>query len=512
MSFLYNNVAALTVAAVASVLVWLFGGTRGDLLPSVVPWLFFLMVEVLFCFPQQHANESIYEARTRVWRAMKKGPVVWVSLGLLLLLLIPFVNNGLCPSCDARAIARGVSPRPPVPILPFCVNRLDHLNVVLWFVVTLPALIIVRHGLTSHGKRMVLQLIVWNGVAVAALGFIQVAAGAPGPLWHGEIFQDGQPHSFFATFGYPNMAGDYFTTLFGLSVALWRDRYEQFRKERALQVAADDADAHVVQFWQRHYFLIPAVIFFFAALNTLSRAAIILVTLTAVLYFAHTLVVLLSRMKKVRRVTVGMWSLVVFGLLVFFACLFMPESVQKEIKTIETTGMLDRVTGKGEHHTSAAAALWQDHLLFGCGGWGYAHLGIFKVKSSERQRASLTIGGVNVHNDHLQFLTEHGFVGFGAMAAIVILLLTPVYAGWKRLVEECRFKKGKELPPKPIQIFVLPAPVFIILVTILSTFIHAFSDCPLRSPAILILYFVSMAAVSGFMPKRELTAEHHHHH
>lgn len=511
MSFLYNNVTVVTVAMVASVMTWLFGGTRGDLLPSVVPWLSFFMIEVLFCFPQRHRNESTYEARARVWHRLKRDSVAWISLGLLLLLLIPFVNNGLCPNCDAKLIATGVSPRPPIPFLPFCVSRLDHLNVVLWFMIALPALLLVRHGMTRRGKRMVLQLIVWNGAAVALVGFVQAATGASGPLWTTTSNLSSRPGSFFATFGYPNMAGDYFTTLFGLSVALWRNRCDYLRQERAVLAAADEADGQKVSFWSYHYFLIPAALFFFAALNTLSRAAIILVTSTAILYFVHMLISLLSRMKKARRVIVGMWSVLAFCLFAFFAWLFMPSNIQKEMHTLETTSMLDRVTGKGEHHSSTATALWQDHFLFGCGGWGYSHLGLLKLKPEDRRRAA-TIGGANVHNDHLQFLAEHGLVGFGAMMAIALMLLAPVYFGWKQLIKECRFKKGKDLPPKPVQVFVLPAPVFIILVTILATFIHAFSDCPLRSPAILMLYFVSMAALPGFMPKPADSGRHHHHH
>ena len=90
----------------------------------------------------------------------------------VVLLLIPFVNNGLCTSCDAALIAQGVSPKPPLPFLPFCVNRMDHLNVVLWFMVVLPSLVIVHHALARRGKRLVIELIVWNGVAMAIFGFM----------------------------------------------------------------------------------------------------------------------------------------------------------------------------------------------------------------------------------------------------------------------------------------------------------------------------------------------------
>ena len=119
-----------------------------------------------------------------------------------------------------------------------------------------------------------------------------------------------------------------------------------------------------------------------------------------------------------------------------------------------------------------------------------------------------TVGGANVHNDHLQFLVEHGLVGFGGMVAIVVLLLWPIVKQWRATVRDLRFKKSKDLPPRPIAVFALPAPAFFILLTALATVIHAFSDCPLRSCAVLDLFFISLAALPGFMPKQE----HHHHH
>lgn len=515
MSFLYNNIAVLTVVAVASAMGWLFGGARGDLLAPVAPWLFVLMVEVIICYPQRHRGETTYEARARVWRTLLRSPLVWLSCGLLLLLAIPFVNSGLCTGCDAALIAQGCDPEPLIPFLPFCVSRLDHLNVVHWFMIVLPSVILVCHCLTRRGKRLAIQLLVWNGVAMAVFGFVQSASGASGPFWTGEE----NKCYFFSTFGYPNMAGSYFTALFGLAMALWRDWSEQIRlEELALdpsELAGSDAKKYG-RFWRRHYFLMPAVVLFFAALNTLSRAAIILVTSTAVVYFAHTLVIILSRMRRSRRVVVGVWSLVVFGLIIFFATISMPDKMKREVDTLGSVEVLDRVTGKGQYHVPVATSIWKDHLLFGVGGWGYKHFCTDKMKELEIPLRQLQgLGGANVHNDHLQFLAEHGLVGFGMMLAILVLLIRPVARQWRVMVQESRFKKGKDLPPKPIPIFALPAAPFFILVAVSAVMIHAFGDCPLRSCAVLDLVFISLAALPGFMPKqqeRERQEHHHHHH
>ena len=511
MSFLYNNIAAIVVAAVASIVAWLFGGARGDLLLPVVPWLFALMVEVILCYPQRHHGETTYEARSRVWHELKRSKLVWISCGLLALLLIPFINNGLCTGCDAALIAQGHSPEPPFSFLPFCVDRLDHLNVVLWFMVVLPSVIAVHPCLTRRGKRLVIELIVWNGAALAVLGFVQGAMDAPGPFW--QTLEGGKRSGdFFSSFGYPNMAGDYFVTLFGLAVALWRDRCEQLRREDAgkdpSELSGSDAKKRG-RFWRRHYFLMPATVFFFAALNTLSRAAIILVAASALVYFAHTLVIILSRMRRSRRVFVGVWSLVVFGLVVFFATITMPNKMRKELNTLDTLGTLDRVTSRAQYHGTVAPAIWKDHPLFGVGGWGYAHFCTDKMKELNIPTRELQrVGGANVHNDHMQFLVEHGLVGFGAMVAIAILLLWPVVRQWYAMARDMRFKKGKDLPPKPVSIFVLPAPVLFSLLTAVCTVIHAFGDCPLRSCAVLDLFYISLAALPGFMPK----VEYRHHH
>jgi len=502
MSYLTNNAAVIAVAAVASLMAWMFGGTCGNLLVPVVPWLFVLLLEILCCFPQRQPGETTYDARERVWREMKRDPVFLVSVLLMVLLLIPFVNTALCPVCDQVAIARGASARPPVPFLPYCVNRMDHLNVVLWFAVALPSLLAVRHCMNRAGKRLVLEMIVWNGAALAVLGFVQSAMGAPGPLWNAESGLNPiyRVQEFFSTFGYANMAGDYFTTLFGISVALWRDRYEVVREE-----VRAGMDGHAPQgkertlFWSKNYFLIPATIFFFAALNTLSRAAIMLVTMTAVVYFLHTFVYFLARMHKARRVKAGVWSLLVLGLIAFCAVTFMPSDLQREVDTLDTRQVLNRVSGKQQCSVRVATAIWKDNLLFGCGGWGYTHFCMPKMTKDER-KALDGPGSMNVHNDYLQFLAEHGTVGFAAMVAIALLLFWPVGEDWMKLIRQARFAKPRDAPPRPVQIFALPAPVFCILTTTVATIIHAFGDCPLRSPAVLSLFFISLAALPGFMP------------
>lgn len=502
MSFLVSNAAPIAVAAVVSALGWMFGGARGSVLVPVMPWLIVFMAEIVLCFPQRHANETTFDARSRVWREIKRDPLTWVVFGLLMLLLVPFINNGLCVDCDADQIAQGIDPSPPVAFLPFCVNRFDHLKVVMWFFTAMTAVIAVRHCLASRGKRLVLALVVWNGAILSLLGFVQHALNAPGPLWSED---SGLPPGylggdFFSTFGYPNMAGDYFTLLFGISVALWRDTKARLRQSRAEKDISSVAAKRPHAFWEGNYFLIPAVICFYGALNSLSRAAIILATSSAVVYILHAFASYLARLRnKVARVRALAIGLLGIALLMFVASLFIPDGARKEVDSLGATEMLDRVSGRGQYLSRVATELWREHKLFGCGGWGFAHLSPQKLLPGESLQL---IGGINVHNDYLQFLAEHGIVGFGLIVAVAVMLVWPICGVWRRLARDTRFMKPKDLPARPVQIFILPAPLFCMFVAAVCTLIHAFGDCPLRSAAILTLFFVTLAAMPGFLPEK----------
>ena len=504
MSFLLDNMAAIMVAATVATIGWIYGGTRGDLLNPVLPWLTVLMLEIGIAYPQRHRGETMYDARDRVWSAMRGDPLVWTSLVLILILAVPFFNKALCVNCDAGLIAAGADSAPPIPFLPFCVNRFEHLNVFLWFAAALSAAIVVRHSLTQSGKRLTLAIIVWNGLALAALGFLQHAIDAPGPLWNGET---GLPHvrgiqkgmaDFFSTFGYANMAGCYFTLLFGLAVALWRDTTRRAQLEYEMKDISNAADKPRLSFWKAHYHLIPAAVFFYAALYSMSRSAIFFASSCATIYIIHTFITHLSRLdtklEKVRTFVVGILGICV---LVFAATVFIPQKAVREIGSLNTIETLDRVSGRTDGMKRAATEIWQDNMLFGCGGWGFKHFSTQKLPPARLP----IVGGINVHNDYLQFLAEHGVVGFGLLVAAIVMLFWPVGRAWRELIKRTRFMKKRDLPAKPVAIFVLPAPVFCILVAEICALIHAFGDCPFRSPAIMTLFFVSLAAMQGFMPK-----------
>ena len=511
MWFLYDNVAALCVAAVCSTLAWLYGGIVASALFPSIPWLLAIMAEISLCFPQRRPGETTFEARERVWAALKKDPAAWIAAIFLILLLVPFFNKGPCPCCDYPAIHfDGVPADPPVPYFPFCVDRVEHLNVVTWFFCAFTCALAARHALLKRGKRLVMRLAVWNGVALAALGMVQYATGAESPLW-----SDGWKCTayFFSTFGYPNMGGDYFTTLFALAVALWRRNLDEIAAERASPDGGAAEASHAL-FWRKHLMLVPAAVLFFAAMMTLSRSSILLGTGLALIFFAHAFASFVSHMRRsgrVKAVAANLIALVLIGTL--FAVFISGRDMlaengtatfrgdfAKELSTIDGRGIVDRIAGKGQYHNRVAARVWKEHFLFGCGGWGYKHFCIPAMTDAEF-KAIQNIGGINVHNDFLQFMAEHGIVGLLLIVSFLLALVLPVFKQWKELALAARFMKKKERPPRPAALFVLPAGAFCALCALAATVLHSFADCPLRSPAVLTLFFTTAASIDGFIPR-----------
>ena len=599
MWILYDNVVVFAVTLLAGAYAWLFGGTDATLVTPVIPWIYAFLLEAMFCFPQRHAGETTYEARARVWDDMKHDPVFWTSLVFILLLLVPFLNKGLCASCDYDAILAGADPRPPVPLLPFCVDRVEHFNVVLWFVPALTAMLAVRHSLLKRGKRLFIEMIVWNGVLISALGVVQNITDAAYPLW-ADRWMDVLPGGktpFFASFGYENMAGDYFTTLFALAVGVWRWKVDSARREQR----GRDPD-HVTKFGfdvllRQHFMLIPAAVFFFSAMVTGSRAAIMLVTLMSVLAVVHAVPCFMKRMPRAKRVLAAVVAVPVLAVVILSTIIFMPQKsldrIAREISTLDAQAVADRMSSKGQYHGKVSWLIFCDHPLFGCGGWGYKHFSVAKViekveeprrrveeaeaelarakqawddqrdrvrqarariegldeaarrparfeaDEAERQAqareaafheaekaleavrretqegesgeelrqwrkdlASIQhIGGINVHNDYLQFMAEHGAVGFACLVLVVVLLVRPLGRVWRAMYNAVRFTPNREQPPMPVSLFVVPAPVFFILAGAAATFIHGFGDCPFRSPAVLTLFLTSLAAMDGYLPR-----------
>lgn len=483
----------LTVAGFS----WIFGGASGPHLLPVMPWLWALALETLLFFPQRHLMESVSDARARVWKSLSRDPIAYASVAFMLVLTMPVFNRGLCPVCDYPKILSGIDPAPPVPYSPFCVNIREHLGVMIWFIPALTAMLAARHSLLRPGRRVLVHLLVWNGAVLAALGFLQQATGAKAPFW----LDIPDPVHYFSSFGYPNMAGAFFVALFAVSAGIWQDNVRNYfrtaHERKTVEMESNPAERSCPLWIKTHYMIIPTGLSFFAALATLSRAAIMFAFAILGFWFLYLCLSMFTRHKNIKRVKLHLWMIIGVLTTAVLVSVFAPKEFTAEVTTLSPASVADRMTGKAQYHTRVATEIFKDYPLFGVGGWGYKHFCLEYMTDAERRQLQ-KVGGVNVHNDYLQILCEHGMAGGILLCSIVIMLLVPLFGHWGRTIRIANFTKGKDLP-RPTALFCVPAAVVGVLIAAAANLVHAFGDCVFRSPAVLSQFLLLLAAVEGFL-------------
>lgn len=492
MNWFTKNVLLLHLVALVVLLGWIHGGTRADLLMPVIPWVAGLCLEWLLVFPQAKRDETLLDCRERVWRKLKRDPLTWVSLALLVLLAIPLMNVRPEPVCDPATGAWTNAPAP-IPWLPSCVDPAVHDGVLLWFAAGLIAMLAAKHGLLKRGKRLLLEAICWNGAALALLGFAELAVGTDKLLWLTPM-----PGYFFSAFGYPNVAGAYFTLIAGLSFGIWLQDVSE--RSNLAYVLTEEGSDEERSFCAIHRMLAPTILCFAAAIATLSRAAILLSVLLAFVLTAYALRYVWDRIQKATRVTlVATVGAVILSLTALFFTLRL-ESLKKEVRTITWSAITERVTGRGYYHARVAKAIFRDYPAFGVGGWGYPAYQAQYTTDEDNKHLQI-VGGANVHNDSLQFLAEHGIVGYGLMLAIILLLAAGL------IVPAVRFCRLKNVPVKTVThdkgdgwLYRIPPPVVAVFASTAATICHSFGDLPFRAPSVLTVWLLAYVCALGWLP------------
>lgn len=492
MNFFIRNLLLLHALALVVAFSWIHGGTRPDLLLPVIPWLSLFALEFLLIFPQAKSTETLAEARLRVWRALARDPLLYLLILLTALLVIPLFNVAGAPQLDPQT-NQWRNAAPPWPGLPFCVRADEHAALLLWFPPALIAALAVRHGLLKKGKRLLLELLCWNGAALALFGFAQLATGAKSIFWGKEPFSH-----FFSTFGYPNLAGAFFTLLFALSFGLWFSRVNDkwIGPSSAFATAAKDD----TPFYERHYLLLAVALNAGAAIASLSRAAILLCGLVFLVLALYMAIGAWQRTGSAGHMVIvslflGMVFLSGLGLTVFA-----PKALKQEVGTITPAAVVDRVTGRSYYHARIAKEIFRDYPVFGVGGWGYPHYLMQYITPEETKHLQIQ-GGANVHNDSLQFLAEQGVVGYGLLLLCVAALLLPILWQAFRLCRElAKNTVPSESIARPAWLYRLPPEFVAVLVGTAATVCHSLGDLPFRSPAVLTVWVLALVCAAGFLP------------
>lgn len=440
-----------------------------------LPFLALGLLEMMLLMPPAARGDTPDKSLARLFGSLVRDPILYIGIALLTFLTIQWVNGPCELVEDAAALSGWKYSDPPSPSLPFCVDRPEALEPLLWFLAVVVAVLAVRNSLKPSARFLLLKCIAVNGAALSLLGFAQ-ALTCPGKLfWYREM-----PVYFFSTFGYPNHAGTFFTMTTAISIGL------------LIRAIGDEEHRHEVG-WLTLTFLFNAA----GIYGSLSRAAMIMGSLIILVFFVYALFYLSSRVSRPRLVAT---AAIAFFIAVCATILTVtPGSpLKKELDTVDWAHLSsDAYAGDRKELAQGAIDIWQDHPWTGVGGWGFRrYIGLYIPE--ERWQSLMAHGRANVHNDAIQFLCEHGMIGFGLMAAIAIILLVHGVVGiilGRREIDVRTLKRRTWLGS------VSPC-AWGVLAATAAMAVHSTIDLPFRSVANTLIWFIGLACLPGLMPRR----------
>jgi hypothetical protein len=144
---------------------------------------------------------------------------------------------------------------------------------------------------------------------------------------------------------------------------------------------------------------------------------------------------------------------------------------------------------------------------FGAGAWSFRWLNVLYIDKNNPEEQSwfksrTGVGQANVHNDTLQFLAEHGWVGFSLMLGCIAALAIPFFYTLFRS------------PAVPMSDSVADRCwlnricAYCVFAAVATTMIaaHSFIDLVFRSPACMMLYGLLFVCANGFVPRKQPTS------
>lgn len=435
---------------------WVRGGTYVPIQPPLV-WMGLILLLGLM---------AATRPATLGWRSsfLLKDPVFYLGSAFLALLFVQWLNAGRELVFDSNQ-AKWLYTPPPIPWLPSAITKPEACEMLVWFFPAWTLLLALRSGLLRRtALRYLYGLMAGSAAFLALFGIVQYLSRTQSIYWIQPL-----RCPFFASFGYANHAGAFFTLMFAVSAGLLSRRFV------------------TKQFGGRSRWLVflsaCALLCFLAANLSLSRAAILLVWTLAAFVVLYTLAKtwpILRPAQKLNLIAAAAATALLAGVLLAATG---KEDIEKELSTLHPgSRSANLLGGEWAMLRPAAFEMWKDHPAFGVGGWGFRYLLGWYIPQD--QWHEIREGDANVHNDALQFLAEFGAVGAGLMAGTVLVLLVPAL---------------KERPWRK------PLPL-IVLLGLGATAVQSMIDLPFRSPAIL----YSWLAILAILPVMASSEESSH--
>lgn len=545
MGYVKYFVGAL-VALLFTLYTWLGAGTIS---PWLRPWalgLAALIAEMALIFPEQRHGESLFDARKRVLQGVIRDPLTWFSLGLFLFLTLQWWNaatflewhtstqtwTAILPPCEWMAHPEtetilATTPRLPAGTeviavvkpayfswLPWSL-RSDEARIVLdWFVPIFVALLAIRHATSRRTQRYLMTFTCMMTSLLAIGGILDWSLGTQALCWGREA-----KAFFFATFGYPNHAACFFPAVMLMAVGLFVWSYEHRDRSRVPLML---------------YILTIGLCGIGGVLSG-SRAGVIFVGLIICLCLVYLPWRLMASCSLQQRgIMIALMIAIIIGVFGTAAFRFyairinaerqeasqtplytpMPaiDPVINEIATTDWKAFFeDPMLVRSGYQGVLARRQHEEYFWYGAGARSFRRLSGNYIDKQNPEEADwskmrMGIGQANVHNDTLQFLAEHGTLGFGLMVGCFLCLLIP-------------FLKGLWQSPRQVEsdiiadrnyFFRINAFYFFAFFAILLVLLHSFVDLVFRSPACLMLWGLFFVCAPGFAPRKNRTSQYSH--
>ncbi len=550
-----RHIVVSLVALMLTLFTWLGGGIVPKWLSTWTPWLTLLIAEAMFLLPEQRRNETLLDARARVWHTLLRDPLTWLAVALTLFLTIQWLNaytflewvptdkawkvvspafewlrhpdvaalTAKPPADPTQPLYIPIANSIPVPWLPHALRADEACTVLAWFTPVLVALLAIRHATLRHSKRMLCTFICAMTSVLAIAGIIQY-------LVDGSFLYWGMKSNafFFATFGYPNHAACFFPAVMALSIGmlLWNLEHREHTR---------------IPGW---LYIVSAILCAISAVLSGSRAGV-LFTL-AIMAFTTLYVPIRyfgsmsTRLKIAVPTLLFLGAFIVIGSAAFriyavnanqertlalkqavtpeeqAAAFALPsyrtipsvDTVLKEIGDTDWATFIEHpMLMRSGYQGILALRQLEAYPYFGAGAWSFRWLNVLYIDKNNPEEQSwfksrTGVGQANVHNDTLQFLAEHGWVGFtlmlGCIAALAIpffytLFRSPAVPMSDSVADRCWLNR---------------ICAYCVFAAVATTMIaaHSFIDLVFRSPACMMLYGLLFVCANGFVPRKQPTS------
>ena len=544
-----RTVVCALVALLAVLFTWLGGGVVGPWLTPWTPWLTLLLAEAALVLPEQRVGESLFDARRRVWRGVVRDPLAWLAVALVGFLVIQWLNgcvfavwdgaarawvrvspafDWLVPGEWAEKVAQLPAPRgkgefvwyalgsQPWGWLPWCLRSDEAWGVLNWFPPSLVAVLAVRHALLARSKRWLMGFVCVMGGVLSVAGIAQYAVGGTFLYWGMET-----KAFFFATFGYPNHAACWFPAVMALSVGmtLWALEHREHTRMPPWVYGLCAALCAVsgVLSGSRAGMLFTLAVLAFTALyvpvryfgtmpgnvrwvvtGTLLAAAV--VALGTAGFRMHAVTANAARAQALRVATTQAEREAAGAMPTYTAMPWVDEVLGEIAQTDWGAFFAHPMLMRSGYQGILAQRQAADHPVCGTGAWSFRWLNASYINQDDPEERTwmgkrMGVGQANVHNDTLQFLAEHGWVGFGLMLGCALalalpflrtLLASPAYTVSDEQADRCWLNR--------LNVFC----VFAFVATALIA-AHSFIDLVFRSAACMLLYGLAFVCAPGFV-------------